>query len=47
MYLQDLAGGIDTPSNRNREGTVNLRTPTHATGMKTVPGDGGKKKGCC
>ena len=47
LYLQDLAGNVTTPSNRNRNNTVDLRTPTNAGGMKKIPGDDGKKKGCC
>lgn len=45
LHLQDLAGNVTTPSNRVRNGTVDLRTPTNANGMKKVPGE--KKKGCC
>lgn len=47
LYLQDLAGNVTTPSNRNRNGTVDLRTPTNATGIskKGLPNE--KKKGCC
>ena len=46
LYLQDLQGNVPTPSNRNRAGTVDLRTPTNATGMKKIPGEK-KKGGCC
>lgn len=46
LYLQDLAGGVTTPSNRPRDGTVDLKTPTNATGMKGFKGDK-KKSGCC
>ena len=46
LYLQELAGNVVTPSNRNREGTVNLKTPTNANGVKSIPGET-KKKGCC
>ena len=45
LYLQDLAGNLPTPSNRNRKGTVDLKTPTNASGAKMIPGE--KKKGCC
>lgn len=49
LYTQDLAGSSSTPSNRNRNGTVDLRTPTNATGIskKGIPGADNKKKGCC
>ena len=37
LYLQDLAGK-KTPSNRDRSATVDLRTPTNATGIKMPQG---------
>ena len=46
LYLQDLAGNVVTPSNKNRDGNVDLRTPKASNGVKTIPGDD-KKKGCC
>jgi len=46
VLVKKLSGSA-TPS-RNRAGTVDLRTPTNATGLskKGIPG-GEKKKGCC
>ena len=47
VLVKKLSGAA-TPSNRNRAGTVDLRTPTNAGGMskKGIPA-GEKKKGCC
>ena len=46
VLLKDLSNSM-TPSNRNRVGTVDLRTPTNAGGMKKTGIPEQKKKGCC
>lgn len=52
VYTNDVANGGQGGSGSSttpRRGTVDLRTPTSATGMKKIPGGDGKdkKKGCC
>lgn len=55
VYSNDVAngggsgGGAPGSATTPHRGTVDLRTPTSATGMKKIPGADGKKekKGCC
>ena len=41
LYLQELAGNVVTPSNKNSDGHVDLRTPTSASGIKSFKSYGG------
>ena len=45
--MQDLAGNVVTPTNKPRDGRIDLGTPKMANGVKTIPGAEKKKGGCC